>query len=156
MTPEYKKKLTIRFWEKVTKSEYCWEWNGVKGRGGYGRISVHGRYRAAHRVAWQLAGKDLPDGMLLDHICHNPACVNIKHLRLADTKRNAENLSAPGVNNRTGHRGVTYVESRGLYEARVGHFGKNLWAGYHHTADQAASAARQKRNEVFTHNDSDR
>ena len=156
MNPEYKKSLAARFWKKVNKTDECWEWIGLKGRGGYGRISVYGKHRAAHRVAWMLSGNDLKDDASLDHLCFNKSCVNPSHLRISDKKLNAENRPGPNANSSTGHWGVTYIPSRGVYEARVGHNGKRLWAGYHQSLEEADKAAREMRNRVFSRNDIDR
>lgn len=44
---------------------------------GYGRVSVGGRVRSAHVVAWEQAnGRPVPKGLVIDHTCHNtdPSC----------------------------------------------------------------------------------
>lgn len=38
--------------------------------------------RKAHRVAWEERHGPIPDGLELHHVCENPACVNVDHLRL--------------------------------------------------------------------------
>ena len=57
----------------------CWNWIGAKGRG-YGLFWLNGRNQQAHRVGWMLAGKTIPDGLQLDHLCRNRACVRPSHL----------------------------------------------------------------------------
>lgn len=90
LTPEQ------RFWAKVIKSGGCWIWNANTSRDGYGLFTVkRGDGMNAHRFAYQLRFGAIPDGMELDHACHNedPACragreclhrrcVNPDHLRL--------------------------------------------------------------------------
>jgi len=144
------------FWPKVQKGPDCWEWTSVRGRGGYGRMSVNGTYRAAHRISWELVNGAIPAGRLLDHTCHNKGCVNPDHLRIVNHKQNAENMRSAPRHSPTGLRGVTYSKRRGCYEARVGHNGKRLFAGYHSTPEEAAEAAKQLRLSLFTHNDMDR
>lgn len=134
----------------------CWEWMGELGKGGYGRISVDGVRRAAHRFSWELENGPIRGGALLDHACHNSRCARPSHLRLASHKENAENRTGPSSNGTTGFLGVTYSKSRGCYEGRVGHNGKRLFAGYHETAEAASVAVRDLRERLFTHNDLDR
>ncbi len=65
--------MRTRFWEKVEKTAGCWYWRGRLDNQGYGRVKIRQRQSAAHRVAWQLERGDVPDGLVLDHLCRNPA-----------------------------------------------------------------------------------
>ena len=61
--------------------EPCHIWRGYCDAQGYGRYCVkHARPRLAHRIAYELAHGDVPQGLELDHICRNRACV--LHIRL--------------------------------------------------------------------------
>lgn len=72
--------LVARFWSKVAKSPTCWPWQGKLQRG-YGRFCVDRAHaRPAHRVAYELIIGPVPDGLVLDHLCRNRACVNPAHL----------------------------------------------------------------------------
>lgn len=62
----------------------CWEWLGVRGRGGYGRIGG----RAAHRVLWEQEHGPIPAGMVLDHLCRVRACVNPAHMEPVSVREN--------------------------------------------------------------------
>ena len=43
-----------------------------------------------HRAAWvYYHGTQIPDGMTIDHMCHNRRCVNPDHLRLLSNYENA-------------------------------------------------------------------
>jgi hypothetical protein len=42
----------------------------------------------AHRAAWMLANGPVPEGMVLDHICRNRACINLEHLRVVTQQEN--------------------------------------------------------------------
>lgn len=68
-----------RFWSHVEKSSTCWNWTGAKAHG-YGRYRWMGRADGAHRVAYQLLAGPIPDGLELDHLCRNRACVRPDHL----------------------------------------------------------------------------
>lgn len=58
----------------------CWPCGISIDRHGYGRISVDGRLTGAHRVAYEMAIGPIPDGLVIDHLCRNPPCVNPMHL----------------------------------------------------------------------------
>lgn len=58
----------------------CHIWRGVKIKTGYGRVTVEGRKRLAHVVAWERLHGSVPDGCVLDHLCRQVDCVNPEHL----------------------------------------------------------------------------
>lgn len=145
-----------RFWSKVRKTPGYWEWTAARMGGRYGSFYLDGRVQGAHRVAYTLAVGVIPDGMLIDHVCHNKGCVNPAHLRLASKKQNAENLINLVANNTSGFRGVTWDKRTGRWRARVFHHGKPVCGGRHDSAEDAARAASEIRRALFTHNDSDR
>lgn len=77
-----------KFNSKLKSNGDCSEFTGAK-RTGYGRIYVRGERLQAHRVAWALAGRELPAWPLqLDHLCRNRACVKVDHLRIATPREN--------------------------------------------------------------------
>jgi len=81
--------LADRFWPKVEKTAHCWEWRGAKSRDGYGYFSVAPKtMRYAHRVAFELLVGPIPDGMQLDHLCRNRACVRPDHLEPVTGREN--------------------------------------------------------------------
>jgi hypothetical protein len=81
--------LFERFWEK-TKPATDLSPNGMAGcilwtankPNGYGQIcdGTQRQPSLAHRVAWVMAGRKIPDGYQLDHLCRRPSCVNVDHL----------------------------------------------------------------------------
>ena len=144
-----------RFWAKVDKSGECWTWTGSLTRG-HGHMSVNKRTIYTHRFSWELANGAIPEGMQVDHRCHNRACVNPDHLRLVTPKQNNENRAGLHPTNTTGVRGVHWRKDLGKYQVTVKHNNKVHHGGYFDDLDEAAEAARLKRNELFTHNDKDR
>jgi hypothetical protein len=69
-----------RFWAKVYRGDDCWEWLAAKSTAGYGRFKVAGGLVQAHRFAYEDIVGPIPDGLQLDHLCRNRACVNPDHL----------------------------------------------------------------------------
>lgn len=151
-----RKPVAERLWARVDKSGDCWIWTGGTSDHGYGAIWNNGKVASAHRVAFELENGPIPDGLFIDHICHNPPCVNPQHLRLATNKQNMENRSGADKGSRTGIRGVYWSTRNKSYQAAVQHDGKNYWLGYHDSLAAAEAIVTAKRNELFTHNDADR
>src|SRR3954469_973252 len=82
--------LQARFWSKVRYSESCWQWSACVGSNGYGKFklpSIRAPF-CAHRVAYEFVIGKIPDGMFLDHLCRNRACVNPSHLEPVDARTN--------------------------------------------------------------------
>lgn len=155
--PVRKAKRTVaeRFWEKVAKSDGCWEWTGYRHPAGPGMLNVNRIPRYAHRISLELHGVTVPDGVEVDHICMNPPCVNPAHLRVATRKQNEENKPMRR-NTASGYRGVSHFRETGKWRAHVTHLGKYHHLGFFSTPEEAAEVARQARNSLFTHNNDDR
>jgi len=82
--------VEIRFWAKVAKGlqDGCWVWQGAPDIGGYGRLQKGGSQVLAHRFAYELLVGPIPDGLTIDHLCRNRACVNPTHLEAVDMRTN--------------------------------------------------------------------
>ena len=133
----------------------CLVWTGTKVTG-YGWMSVHGRRYLVHRWVWEQERGEIPDGLLIDHICRNRSCVRVEHLRLATYKENAQNTvrERPGIP--SGKRGVYRTKNGKAWRVFVKHNGQRYYGGQFQTIDEADEAAVALRNKLFTHNDLDR
>jgi hypothetical protein len=117
----------------------CLVWTGGQARG-YGKITIprdgedwaNGlRTTTAHIVAWELEHGPVPAGFQIDHLCRNPLCCDVTHLRLLD----------PVVNVMIGN-GPPALNARKVVCSR----GHDDWKSYEyrgHTWRQCRTCARE-------------
>jgi hypothetical protein len=71
----------------------CWTWTGEQSSrpsGSYGLINLPGRRREyAHRWSYGYHRAEIPEGLEIDHLCHNTLCVNPWHLEPVTRQVNA-------------------------------------------------------------------
>jgi hypothetical protein len=79
----------------------CWEWLGKIRKDGYAdmsyRLGPQNRVtRKVATVAWELKNaREVPPGLVLDHLCRNPWCVNPDHLEAVTQKENWDRGDGP-------------------------------------------------------------
>ncbi len=62
----------------------CWIWHTCSVRTKYGSY----KGRGAHRVMYEAHNGPIPEGLVIDHLCRTPACVNPLHLEPVSTQEN--------------------------------------------------------------------
>lgn len=65
----------------------CWIWTGAIDAG-YGRIKIAGRRQGAHRAAYEALVGPIPTGLVIDHLCRVPRCINPDHLEPVTHREN--------------------------------------------------------------------
>jgi hypothetical protein len=84
-----------RFWDKVEKTNTCWNWTGAK-RSGYGVIKINHKLISTHRFSYELHNGSIPNGLLVCHSCDNSLCVNPEHLFIGTYSDNMKDCRDKG------------------------------------------------------------
>lgn len=66
----------------------CLIWTGATVKGGYGWLGWRGVQWQAHRFVWTHKRGPIPPGLVIDHLCRTPACVNVDHMEVVTRKEN--------------------------------------------------------------------
>lgn len=139
--------LSARTWAKVDKNgptpDYaphlgpCWIWTGSRNQHGYGKTSLNGKLLPAHRFTWEDTNGPIPDGLVIDHLCRVPPCVNPSHLEPVSTKENLRRGMSPSA-----VMGRTNICRRGhcLTDATI-----SIEGGFRRCKECRAESARRRR-----------
>ena len=102
----------------------CWEWRGARNPKGYGNIRVdsYGPAKSVHRVAYTEMVGPIPDGLEIDHLCRNRACINPQHLEAVTRTANVQRVDQRKSVCKNGHE-MTQDNTR-VYTTPQGYEGR--------------------------------
>lgn len=83
----------------VVQPDGCWRWNLSIRPDGYGQIWTGNTVRLTHRVSYEIHVGPIPEGLVLDHLCRNRACINPEHLEVVTNEENIRRGQGPSALN---------------------------------------------------------
>lgn len=91
-----------KFISKVAvMADDCWLWLDALDDLGYGRFRFDSQspHELAHRVGYRLLRGPIPEGLVLDHLCRRPQCVNPWHMEAVTQRVNILRGESPAAVN---------------------------------------------------------
>jgi hypothetical protein len=126
---------------------------GTIGTSGYLAIGIDGKIYRAHRLAWFHFYGRWPE-KTIDHIDANRTNNKISNLRDASCAENRQNQHKANIDSATGVKGVFLRKDTGMYEAKIGAFGKVRYLGSFRNIRDASDAYVSAAAVMHTHNPS--
>lgn len=106
--PAVRQSLITRLinWSSVCPETGCWIWQRTKSADGYGTLCLWTprnkpkRSTKAHRLAYEEFVGPIPDGLQIDHLCRNRACICPDHMEPVTQQENVMRGDAKFVSKR--------------------------------------------------------
>lgn len=73
---------------KIDSKSGCWIWLQSLNTKGYATTSIKSIAKLASRIFYKLHCGKIKRGLVIDHLCRNPKCVNPKHLEVVTYAEN--------------------------------------------------------------------
>lgn len=106
----------------ILNENFCWVWSLTLTRRGYGKFHCDGRWVQAHRGIYEAVYGPIPEGLTVDHVCFNTACINPAHLQLLTLLENQRRQqSSFATHCKSGHPfdpTNTYIRKSGARQCR--------------------------------------
>ena len=113
---------------------------------GYACISIGGKQKAAHRMAWLYVYGEWPSREIyIDHVNGNKTDNRIANLRLATPSQNAQNRGRV----MDGKKGTTFNKLVGKWQAQITPSGRTIYLGLFETREEAHAAYAKAASEHF-------
>lgn len=133
----------VKFYSNVAvdSERGCQVWQGNLNNGGYGILNIDRKQYRAHRVSYVIKNGEHEEGLVLDHLCRNRACVNPDHLEPVTTRTNVlrgEGISAMNALKSHCPRGHAMIDANRITDT-VGTHGRAC-----RSCDNAARSARRQ------------
>lgn len=110
----------------VRSDDGCILWQGSLDAKGYGNvISARLHLGSAHRLIYEGLVGPIPDGLVLDHLCRVPRCVNPEHLEPVTPRENTlRGVSGSAINATKIEciRGHSLVDEANVYRRKGGRY----------------------------------
>ena len=75
---------------RIIVDDGCWTIPGKSNNAGYTQVAYNSKWHLAHRIAYQILVGPIPEGLDLDHLCRNRACVRPDHLEPVTRSENIQ------------------------------------------------------------------
>ena len=92
----------------LSDTDDCIMWPHGKCQG-YGVLRYKGKVTGAHRLVLSLYTGETPNGKEACHSCHNPACINHRHLYWGSHSDNMADKVAAGTDSRGERSGMAKI-----------------------------------------------
>lgn len=137
----------------LISDEGCWEWEGVRMENGYGKVGHRGKCWLAHRLSYTAFVGPIPEGLTIDHLCRNRACVRPGHMEpvtqrvntlrgIAPTAENARKTHCPRGHELAGSNLLPTLLARGQRSCRLCHNARMVISGARYKARKRREALK--------------
>ncbi|MEG4286266.1 HNH endonuclease signature motif containing protein [Microcoleus sp. A006_D1] len=92
--------LSQRLENHITSKDNCWLTDLPNNGHGYCKISVNGKTKYAHRIAYEVYKGKIPENMQVCHSCDIPGCINPSHLFIGTQQENLIDCINKGRSNK--------------------------------------------------------
>lgn len=137
--------FVVRDKKYIQDNNGCWLWQDTIASTGYAMLGYQGKTIGAHRLSYLLHVGPIPDGYVIDHLCHVRHCWNPEHLRAVSKSDNSANRKGATKNSTTGLRNIQWDSRRERYRVSVTSKGVAYGGGDFQNLESAKAAAKELR-----------